>query len=138
MLGSVATGGTGMVEPSGSLSRESTAWAPAPRSRMSADAVTPSAASGSGSARLLPGAPVAAAVLADVTARATALRARGVTPSLATLLVGDDDASAGYIRIKQRQAAELGFDSPHAHMPAGTTQDELHRVIAGFNDDPAV
>ncbi|XVV11361.1 bifunctional 5,10-methylenetetrahydrofolate dehydrogenase/5,10-methenyltetrahydrofolate cyclohydrolase [Actinoplanes sp. CA-131856] len=90
------------------------------------------------SARLLPGAPVAEAVLADVADRVTRLRARGVTPSLATILVGDDDASAGYIRIKQRQAADLGFESPHEHLPADATQKDLESVIAGFNDDPAV
>jgi methylenetetrahydrofolate dehydrogenase (NADP+)/methenyltetrahydrofolate cyclohydrolase len=89
-------------------------------------------------ARLLPGAPVAEAVLADVTLRVAALRERGVTPSLATVLVGDDDASAGYIRIKQRQAAELGFDSPHRHLPAGATRADLLDVIAGFNADAGV
>jgi methylenetetrahydrofolate dehydrogenase (NADP+)/methenyltetrahydrofolate cyclohydrolase len=67
-----------------------------------------------------------------------ALRERGVTPSLATILVGDDDASAGYIRIKQRQAADLGFASPHEHLPATATQADLHRAIARFNADPAV
>jgi methylenetetrahydrofolate dehydrogenase (NADP+)/methenyltetrahydrofolate cyclohydrolase len=86
-------------------------------------------------ARLLPGKPVAEAILADVALRVSKLRERGVTPSLATILVGDDDASAGYIRIKQRQATELGFESPHAHLPAGTTQAELTAVIAEFNAD---
>ncbi|MFY1654620.1 bifunctional 5,10-methylenetetrahydrofolate dehydrogenase/5,10-methenyltetrahydrofolate cyclohydrolase [Solwaraspora sp. WMMB762] len=89
-------------------------------------------------ARLLPGAPVAEAVLADVTRRVAVLRERGVRPSLATILVGDDDASAGYIRLKQRQAAELGFDSPHRHLPADATQDDLLEVIAGFNADRRV
>ncbi|WP_181781443.1 bifunctional 5,10-methylenetetrahydrofolate dehydrogenase/5,10-methenyltetrahydrofolate cyclohydrolase [Pseudonocardia pini] len=89
-------------------------------------------------ARLLSGKPVAERVLADVTARADALRAGGITPSLATILVGDDDASAGYIRIKQKQAAELGIDSPHAHLPQDTTQEQLVATIRGFNDDPAV
>ena len=87
---------------------------------------------------LLPGAPVAEQILADVANRVAALRARGVVPSLATILVGDDDASAGYIRIKQRQAAELGFASPHEHLPANATQDELHAVIDRFNADPDV
>jgi methylenetetrahydrofolate dehydrogenase (NADP+)/methenyltetrahydrofolate cyclohydrolase len=91
-----------------------------------------------GTARMLPGAPVAEAVLADVARRVTALRERGVRPALATILVGDDDASAGYIRIKQRQAAELGFASPHEHLPADATQADLHRAIATMNDDPAV
>ena len=89
-------------------------------------------------ARMLAGKPVADAVLADVRRRAEALRERGVTPSLATILVGDDDASAGYIRIKQRQATELGFASPHEHLPADATQADLHRTIARFNEDPAV
>jgi methylenetetrahydrofolate dehydrogenase (NADP+)/methenyltetrahydrofolate cyclohydrolase len=91
-----------------------------------------------GSARLLPGAPVAEAVLADVAVRTSRLRGEGVTPGLATVLVGDDDASAGYIRIKQRQAAELGFASPHAHLPVDATQQDLHRVIAGLNADAGV
>ncbi|AEB45497.1 bifunctional 5,10-methylenetetrahydrofolate dehydrogenase/5,10-methenyltetrahydrofolate cyclohydrolase [Micromonospora maris] len=89
-------------------------------------------------ARLLPGVPVAEAVFADITRRVAALRERGVTPSLATILVGDDDASAGYIRIKQRQARQLGFDSPHRHLPAYTTQHDLLDVIAGLNADPDV
>jgi methylenetetrahydrofolate dehydrogenase (NADP+)/methenyltetrahydrofolate cyclohydrolase len=89
-------------------------------------------------ARLLPGGPVAEAVLAEVARRAAALTQRGVRPSLATILVGDDDASAGYIRVKQRQAADLGFDSPHTHLPADATQDELLEAISGYNADPAV
>jgi methylenetetrahydrofolate dehydrogenase (NADP+)/methenyltetrahydrofolate cyclohydrolase len=89
-------------------------------------------------ARLLPGAPVAERIFAEVTDRVAALRERGVAPSLATILVGDDDASAGYIRIKQRQAAELGFDSPHSHLPASATQADLLAVIAEYNADPGV
>jgi methylenetetrahydrofolate dehydrogenase (NADP+) / methenyltetrahydrofolate cyclohydrolase len=92
----------------------------------------------SDSARLLPGAPVAEAVLTDVADRVAVLRRRGVTPSLATILVGDDDASAGYIRIKQQRAADLGFESPHRHLPADATQEDLLGVIAGFNADPGV
>ncbi|MEU1395016.1 tetrahydrofolate dehydrogenase/cyclohydrolase catalytic domain-containing protein [Micromonospora zamorensis] len=89
-------------------------------------------------ARLLPGAPVAEAVLSDIVRRVAALHGRGVTPSLATILVGDDEASARYIRIKQRQAAELGFESPHRHLPAHASQDDLLDVIAGFNLDKDV
>jgi len=89
-------------------------------------------------ARLLPGGPVAESILADVSDRVRVLRDKGVTPALATILVGDDDSSAGYIRIKQRQAADLGFVSPHAHLPADTTQADLERVIAEFSTDPAV
>jgi methylenetetrahydrofolate dehydrogenase (NADP+)/methenyltetrahydrofolate cyclohydrolase len=89
-------------------------------------------------ARLLPGAPVAERIFTDVSRRAAALRERGIEPSLATILVGDDDASAGYIRIKQKKATELGFVSPHTHLPAGSTQADLNKVITDYNDDPAV
>ena len=89
-------------------------------------------------ARLLPGQPVADRIFAEVRDEVARLRAAGVAPSLATVLVGDDDASAGYIRIKQRAAAELGFDSPHVHLPATTTQVELHRAIAELNADAGV
>jgi methylenetetrahydrofolate dehydrogenase (NADP+)/methenyltetrahydrofolate cyclohydrolase len=90
------------------------------------------------SARVLAGTPVAESILADVAERAAALRDRGVTPSLATILVGDDDASAGYIRIKQRQAADVGFVSPHIHLPASASQADLFAAIDEFNGDPAV
>ena len=90
------------------------------------------------SAHLLPGGPVAEAIFADVTARAAELRERGVVPSLATVLVGDDEASAGYIRVKQRKAGELGFASPHRHLPADSAQDDLLRVIDEFNADKSV
>ncbi|MEW2379092.1 tetrahydrofolate dehydrogenase/cyclohydrolase catalytic domain-containing protein [Micromonospora sp. NPDC047812] len=89
-------------------------------------------------ARLLPGTPVAERILTDVAAGVTALRAAGTTPGLATILVGDDDASAGYIRIKQRHANELGFASPHVHLPATATQTDLHHAIADFNTAPDV
>ncbi|WP_433791646.1 bifunctional 5,10-methylenetetrahydrofolate dehydrogenase/5,10-methenyltetrahydrofolate cyclohydrolase [Actinoplanes sp. CA-252034] len=89
-------------------------------------------------ARLLPGAPVAEAVLDDVKARVAKLKDRGIRPSLATILVGDDDASAGYIRIKQKQAAELGFESPHEHLGGDVTQADLLKVIASYNDDEDV
>ncbi|SEP54270.1 bifunctional 5,10-methylenetetrahydrofolate dehydrogenase/5,10-methenyltetrahydrofolate cyclohydrolase [Amycolatopsis saalfeldensis] len=89
-------------------------------------------------ARLLYGKPVAEAVLGEVRAGVTALREKGVVPSLATILVGDDDASAGYIRIKQRQAAELGIRSPHTHIAAAGTQEQLSEAILAYNADPGV
>ncbi|MGX7676671.1 bifunctional 5,10-methylenetetrahydrofolate dehydrogenase/5,10-methenyltetrahydrofolate cyclohydrolase [Plantactinospora sp. DSM 117369] len=89
-------------------------------------------------ARLLPGGPVAEAVFAEVTARVAALRRAGVVPSLATILVGDDSASAGYIRMKQQRAADLGFASPHVHLPGTAGQVDLVRAIHEFNEDPGV
>lgn len=89
-------------------------------------------------ARLLPGEPVAERILDDVARRVAVLRARGVVPALATVLVGDDSASAGYIRIKQRRAVELGFGSPHRHLPADCTQRDLTAVVAELSADPTV
>jgi methylenetetrahydrofolate dehydrogenase (NADP+)/methenyltetrahydrofolate cyclohydrolase len=84
--------------------------------------------------RLLPGGPVADAVFADLAPRIEKLRAAGHPPGLATILVGDDAPSARYVAMKQAKAVELGFNpGHHAHLPASTTQDELHDTIRGFN-----
>ncbi|HWW45714.1 MAG TPA: tetrahydrofolate dehydrogenase/cyclohydrolase catalytic domain-containing protein [Acidimicrobiia bacterium] len=89
-------------------------------------------------ARLLPGAPVSEAVFADLAPRIKRLIDAGHTPGLATILVGNESASAGYIRMKQEKAAELGFTSPHVHLGDDATQQELLDAIAGFNTDPTV
>jgi methylenetetrahydrofolate dehydrogenase (NADP+) / methenyltetrahydrofolate cyclohydrolase len=89
-------------------------------------------------ARLLPGAPVSEAVFDDLAPRIKRLIDAGCTPGLATILVGNESASAGYIRMKQEKAAELGFTSPHVHLGDDATQQELLDAIAGFNADPTV
>lgn len=89
-------------------------------------------------ARMMPGGPVADAVLADVARRVSALRGGGLTPGLGTILVGDDDASAGYIRMKQAKAVELQMFSPHVQLGAEATQRDVVAAIRQFNDDPAV
>ena len=89
-------------------------------------------------ARLLPGAPVAEAVFANLAPRIAALKAAGVTPGLGTILVGDDSASAGYVGMKMAKATELGLASPHAHLPQDATTQDVVDVIRRFNDDPAV
>jgi methylenetetrahydrofolate dehydrogenase (NADP+)/methenyltetrahydrofolate cyclohydrolase len=90
------------------------------------------------SAKLLEGKPVADSVMSDVTARAASLRSRGVVPGLATVLVGDDPASAGYVRKKHEACASAGFWSENVHLPAGTTRDELHATIDRLNADPRI
>jgi methylenetetrahydrofolate dehydrogenase (NADP+) / methenyltetrahydrofolate cyclohydrolase len=89
-------------------------------------------------AKLMAGGPVADAVLVDVARRVGELEKSGVTPGLATILVGDDGASAGYIRIKQSKAQELGMYSPHVHLPQDASQKDLSEAIARFNEDPSV
>ncbi|MCU1592037.1 MAG: Methenyltetrahydrofolate cyclohydrolase [Frankiales bacterium] len=87
---------------------------------------------------MLPGGPVADAVLADLRPRIEKLTEGGHQPGLGTVLVGDDSASAGYIRMKQEQATALGFTSPHVHLPADCTQADLVAAIHSMNDDPTV
>ena len=86
------------------------------------------------SARLLPGQPVAEAVFADLAPRIDALVARGRTPGLGTILVGDDSASAGYIRMKQEKARSLGFTAPHVHLPQDATQADVLAAIRQMNE----
>ncbi len=87
---------------------------------------------------MLPGAPVADAVMADLRPRIARLVEAGHQPGLGTILVGGDSASGGYVGMKMAKAAELGLTSPHRHLPDDATQDDLVRAIRELNDDPAV
>jgi methylenetetrahydrofolate dehydrogenase (NADP+) / methenyltetrahydrofolate cyclohydrolase len=66
------------------------------------------------------------------------LKARGVTPGLTVVLVGDDPASAVYVASKGRACAEAGMLGNTIRMPATTTQAELVDVVRRLNRDPAV
>lgn len=78
-------------------------------------------------------------VLNEVRAGVARLHERtGVTPSLAVVLVGDDPASAVYVRNKKRAAAALGIASPDYVYPAGLGQQQLLAVIDQLNADRSV
>jgi methylenetetrahydrofolate dehydrogenase (NADP+)/methenyltetrahydrofolate cyclohydrolase len=87
---------------------------------------------------MMPGAPVADAVFADLAPRIAALVAAGHTPGLATVLIGDDEPSARYIGMKMRKAAELGLTSPHVHLPDDTTTGQALAAVQELNEDPTV
>lgn len=89
-------------------------------------------------AKLLEGRPVAERVMEDVAARTAALVARGIRPGLATVLVGDDPASAGYVRKKHEACAAVGMHSLDVHLDADTTTEELHTALARLNADPTI
>jgi methylenetetrahydrofolate dehydrogenase (NADP+)/methenyltetrahydrofolate cyclohydrolase len=89
-------------------------------------------------AKLLAGGPVAEAVLDEVRAHVTELKARGVTPGLGTILVGDDSASAGYVRIKHQTCEAVGMASHHIDVPATAGQDALLAAVDKFNKDDNV
>ena len=89
-------------------------------------------------ARLLPGATVAEAVLAELKPRIARLADAGRTPGLGTILVGGDSASGGYVGMKMKRAGELGLTSPHLHLGDDATQADLVAAIREMNDDPSV
>ncbi|HWZ58324.1 MAG TPA: tetrahydrofolate dehydrogenase/cyclohydrolase catalytic domain-containing protein [Gemmatimonadaceae bacterium] len=89
-------------------------------------------------AELIDGVAVAQAVRADVARAAAALVARGVTPGLAVVLVGDDPASAVYVRAKGKATEEAGMHGVTIRLPAETTQAELLRHVDALNADPAI
>jgi methylenetetrahydrofolate dehydrogenase (NADP+)/methenyltetrahydrofolate cyclohydrolase len=89
-------------------------------------------------AELIDGRAVAERVYADLRQRIAALKARGLTPGLAVVLVGDDPASRSYVRAKDKMSRELGLHSVKLELPAETTQDQLLGKIRELNRDPAV
>ncbi|WP_030903635.1 bifunctional methylenetetrahydrofolate dehydrogenase/methenyltetrahydrofolate cyclohydrolase [Streptomyces sp. NRRL F-5126] len=89
------------------------------------------------SAQILDGKATAAAIKSDLTARVAALKERGVTPGLGTLLVGDDPGSRWYVNGKHRDCAQVGMASIQRELPASATQEEIEAVVRELNEDPA-
>jgi methylenetetrahydrofolate dehydrogenase (NADP+)/methenyltetrahydrofolate cyclohydrolase len=90
-------------------------------------------------ARIIDGKAAAAALRAQVAARVAALKdQRGITPGLATVLVGEDPASAIYVRNKGRQAEEAGMNSWNHDLPAEASQEEVLERVEALNSDPDV
>jgi methylenetetrahydrofolate dehydrogenase (NADP+) / methenyltetrahydrofolate cyclohydrolase len=87
---------------------------------------------------MMPGGPVRDAVLASLAPRIEKLAASGRAPGLATILVGDNSASAGYIRMKHKLSADLGIHSDHAELPQDATQADVIAAIERFNADDRI
>ena len=90
-------------------------------------------------ARVLDGKAVAKQIYDEI-AQAVAARvsAGGPRPKLATVLVGDDPASAQYVQLKQKNARQVGIESEDHRVSAGTTTDELLNLIGRLNTDESV
>ena len=88
-------------------------------------------------AQILDGKATAAAIKNELTERVEALKARGITPGLGTVLVGDDPASHSYVGAKHRDCAEIGINSIRVDLPADITQEQLEAEIDKLNHDPA-
>jgi methylenetetrahydrofolate dehydrogenase (NADP+) / methenyltetrahydrofolate cyclohydrolase len=89
-------------------------------------------------ATLIDGRKISEDVRADVRKDVAALKDAGVTPGLAVVLVGEDPASAVYVRMKGKRATEAGFHSVTRTLPAETTEGELLDVVDALNKDPAI
>jgi len=87
---------------------------------------------------IIDGKAIAARLRTEVAASARELRGRGVLPTLAVVLVGDDPASAVYVRSKTRAAREALVDVRDHALPAETTQAELDALVDALNRDPEV
>ncbi|MEP6590146.1 MAG: bifunctional 5,10-methylenetetrahydrofolate dehydrogenase/5,10-methenyltetrahydrofolate cyclohydrolase [Gemmatimonadota bacterium] len=86
-------------------------------------------------ARLLDGAAIGATIRSEVAEDVTRLRARGIVPGLAVVLVGDNAASQIYVRSKGRACAEAGMHSETVLLPSDTPEAELLAVIDRLNAD---
>ena len=89
-------------------------------------------------AQIIDGKAIAAEINAETRARAAELTARGTTPKLAVILVGDDPASQVYVRNKVRCCAELGIDSELVTLPKDSTTAAVLAEISRLNADKSV
>lgn len=75
-------------------------------------------------------------IFADLSTRVAALKAQGITPGLATVLVGDDPASHAYVKMKHRDCEQIGVRSIRRDLPTDISQEDLLRVLDELNADP--
>jgi len=88
--------------------------------------------------QLIDGKQIAQQVHAETRLAVNALIARGITPGLAVVLVGDDPASRAYVRSKEKTSKELGLYSVKHELSADTPQAELIALVRELNADPAI
>ena len=89
-------------------------------------------------AQIIDGKLVAAEVRGTAARLVERVRAAGVQPGLAVVLVGDDPGSQSYVRMKERDCAEVGIRSVDYRRPADIGQDELNAIIDACNSDPSI
>jgi methylenetetrahydrofolate dehydrogenase (NADP+)/methenyltetrahydrofolate cyclohydrolase len=87
---------------------------------------------------IIDGAAIASRVQSEVRDEVEKLRARGVTPGLSVVLVGDDPASAVYVRSKEATSRELGMTGETIRLAAATSQSELIAIVDRLNASDAV
>lgn len=89
-------------------------------------------------AQLIDGRAIAQAIHSETAARVAALKARGITPGLTFVRVGEDPASQAYVRMKGKKAQELGIKSDTIVLPETTTESDLLALLQKLNADASV
>jgi methylenetetrahydrofolate dehydrogenase (NADP+) / methenyltetrahydrofolate cyclohydrolase len=87
---------------------------------------------------ILDGNRVATEIKEGLKARVEVLKGKGITPCLATILVGDDPSSETYVRMKGNACARLGIRSERIHLPKETTTEQLVKTIEELNDNSEI
>ena len=95
-------------------------------------------AAAGGGAKLIDGVALAKKIRAEVATDVAALRARGITPGLSVVLVGQDPGSSVYVAAKEKASREAGMAGETIRLPDTTSQEELLAVVQRLNADPAV
>jgi methylenetetrahydrofolate dehydrogenase (NADP+)/methenyltetrahydrofolate cyclohydrolase len=89
-------------------------------------------------AKIIDGKQVAADMRAELKAEVEKLKAKGIVPGLAVVLVGDDPASKSYVTAKEKACEEIGIYSDDNRLPAETTQQELLSLVDKLNKDSKI
>lgn len=90
------------------------------------------------SAQIIDGKAIAAEVRGEVKSKVEELKAKGIVPCLAVLLVGENPASVSYVTGKQKALSEVGMKDRSMHLPESTTEEELLKIISELNADSTV
>jgi methylenetetrahydrofolate dehydrogenase (NADP+) / methenyltetrahydrofolate cyclohydrolase len=90
------------------------------------------------SAQIIDGKAIAQAVRDGVALEVAELKAAGVEPCLAVMLVGENPASRVYVGMKEKMCAEVGIKAVDLRLPADTPEEEILAVLDAWNEDPAV
>ena len=85
------------------------------------------------SAQILDGKALASAIKTELTSRVVALKAKGITPGLGTILVGSDPGSLSYVGGKHRDCKEVGINSIRVDLPESATEKDVLAAIADLN-----
>jgi methylenetetrahydrofolate dehydrogenase (NADP+)/methenyltetrahydrofolate cyclohydrolase len=88
--------------------------------------------------KIIDGKAIAQKINADSRDAVQELRAHGITPGLAVVLVGDDPASRAYVRSKDKMCQQLGMHSVKHELPASTSQQTLLALVEELNADPGI